>query len=139
MNWENHLSNLGYRLTSPRKVVMQILSASAQPLAPLEIYQRAQKMDAHLGLVSVYRAMELFTDLGLVRRMHLEDGCHAYTLSSPGHNHTVICRNCDKTVEFMGDEDITDLVGRVERMTGYRIEDHLLQFYGLCQDCRETA
>lgn len=136
MDWEERLTNLGYRLTQPRRVVMKILSASPQPLAPLQIYERAQKMDTHLGLVSVYRSMELFTELGLVRRMHLDDGCHAYTVSSPGHHHTVICRNCDKAVEFMGDEDIKELVTRVERITGFAIDDHLLQLYGLCKDCR---
>jgi Fur family ferric uptake transcriptional regulator len=139
MEWEERLSNLGYRLTEPRRVVMRILSASAQPLAPLQIYERAKKMDAHLGLVSVYRAMELFTDLGLVRRMHLDDGCHAYIVSSPGHNHTVVCRNCDKAVEFIGDEDINELITRVEKITGFVIDDHLLQFYGLCKDCRKKS
>ncbi len=136
MDWIEQLSAQGYRITSPRRQVMQILASVNQPLSALDIYERAQQERLKLGMVTIYRSLDLFSSLGLVRRVHLEDGCHVYMPASPGHHHTLVCRNCDSTVEFHGDENLSELIQHVENTTGYHIEAHLLQFSGLCPDCR---
>lgn len=139
MDWETQLSEQGYRITEPRRLVMQVLSSCTMPLSPLEIHERARRTNPQIGMVSVYRALELFSAHDLVRRVHLEDGCHGYVLASPGHHHAMICRRCEQTVEFSGDEDLSTLIARVEVSTGFVVEDHLLQFFGLCPRCRSKV
>ena len=136
MRWEEQLSRAGWRITMPRRVVMRVLERAARPLSPQEIHARGRRLHRSLGLVSVYRALMVLERAGLVRRVHREDRCDGYVLASPGHHHLLVCRRCGRAVEFPGAEDLSGLIAQVERRTGFRVEDHLLQLVGLCGPCR---
>ena len=138
MEWEQRLADSGRRITAPRRAVIQVLMDADAPLSPQEVLKLAQAVHRSLGLVTVYRTLNLLAELDLVRRAHREDGCHGYLLASPGHRHALICQACGRAVEFRGEDDIHTLVERVEAGTGYRVNDHLLQLFGLCPDCQET-
>jgi Fur family ferric uptake transcriptional regulator len=137
--WEQRFADEGYRMTAPRRAIIEVLSRATTPLAPQEVLERAQAIHRNLGLVTVYRLLNLLVDLKLVRRVHFEHGCHGYLPASPGHHHTIVCQCCGQAAEFPGDRDVEQLAARVERWTGYRIQDHLLQFYGLCPGCHTAG
>lgn len=137
MEWEERLSAAGYRLTAARRAVMQVLLLATAPLSPQELHTRGRAIHPALGLVSVYRTLDLLEELELVRRVHLADGCHGYLPASPGHRHALLCRGCGQAVEFPGSEDLSALIAEVQRSTGYQIEEHLLQLIGLCPACHK--
>ncbi|WP_322801588.1 Fur family transcriptional regulator [Thermoflexus sp.] len=137
MSWEERLNRAGWRVTMPRRVVLRVLQQARRPLSPQEIHARGRRMHPSLGLVSVYRALEVLEQAGLVRRVHQEARCDGYILASPGHHHVLICRRCGRAVEFPGAEDLSGLIAQVEQRTGFRVEDHLLQLIGLCAPCRK--
>lgn len=116
---------------------MEVLLQTEAPLSPQEICEQGRAIHPKLGLVTVYRALSLLAGLNLVRRVHRDDGCHGYVPTSPGHRHALICRYCGRAVEFPGEDDLHALIGRVEAGTGYQVDDHLLQLFGLCPDCQE--
>jgi len=137
MNFQQTLNNEGLRLTQPRKAVMSILEAATTPLSPQIIYQRALESHTDIGLVTVYRTLELLTDLNLVKRVHGHDECHGYVLASPGHHHHIICRQCGKAVEFTGTDDLSNLLRQIKKSTGFKVDEHLLQLQGLCPQCQK--
>jgi len=137
-DWQDRLSEAGYRVTSSRRAVMDVLQGAAVALSPQEILSRGREIRPELGLVTVYRTLDVFAELDLVRRVHCEDGCHAYVVASPGHRHVLVCRRCGRTREFPGSEDLKDLIDRVRQRTGFWVDDHLLQLEGICPDCQET-
>ena len=124
----------GYRLTQPRLAVLQVLREDDGCLDPKEIYQRGKAICDSLGLVTVYRTLEILTELGLVRRVHSEQHCHSYA-SAMGDRHYLICTRCHRVVEFPCD-GLEDLIREVQRKTGYDVTGHLLELSGLCPDCR---
>lgn len=136
--WLRELKTSGYRLTAPRRAVVEVLSDSDQALNAAEIYDRAHTACPSLGLVSVYRTLEKLEELDLVQRVHQPDGCHAYIAGFSGHQHLLLCRACGRVQFFRGD-DLDGLIRRVERETGYRVGDHWLQLFGLCRDCRDAG
>lgn len=136
--WEQCLADAGCRITAPRRAVMQVLLAASTPLSPQDILERGRQVHRNLGLVTVYRTVNLLAEMSLVRRIHCEEDCHAYLPASPGHRHALICQHCNGAVEFPGEDDIHALIGRVEMETGYRVDDHLLQLFGLCPGCQEA-
>ncbi len=136
MKWKDRLAAEGYRLTAPRRAVLQVLQQTETPLSPQEILAQAHKAHPQLGLVTVYRLLNLLTGLNLLRRVHRKDGCHGYLPASLGHHHALICQTCGRAVEFAGEADLESLISRVEMGTGYRVEDHLLQLFGLCPGCQ---
>lgn len=135
-NWEQRLSEIGCRITAARRAVARALLEAEEPLSHQEILGRGAALHKTLGLVTVYRTVALLESLGLVRRIHLDNGCHAYVPSSPGHRHALVCRNCGRVVEFLGGDEIGSLARRVELATGYVVDDHLLQLEGLCPECQ---
>jgi len=139
MKLRKKLNQEGLRLTRPRRVIMAILENAAIPLSPQTIQRRA--LDAHqdISLVSVYRTIDLLTELELVRRVHGNDGCQGYVLCSPGHHHHLICQSCGKTVEFRGSEDLGNLIDVIQGQTGFQVEGHLLQLFGRCPECQKVV
>lgn len=134
--WIACLQEAGYRVTAPRRAVLRALAESARPLSPAELRERGRRYYPSLGLVTVYRTLEVLEGLDLVRRVHREDGCHAYAPTSAGHVHLILCQRCNRAAEFSGD-DLAYLIAQVERETGYRVQGHWLQLFGLCPQCRE--
>jgi len=138
-NVDERLRAAGHRVTWPRRAVIQVLQETDDLLAPEEVHQRAAAMYPALGLVTVYRTLNLLAGLGLARRVHWQDGCHAYAWSSFEHGHHVICRHCQAAVEFAGEEDLASLMQRVAGQTGYAIDGHMLELVGLCPRCQPEA
>ena len=101
---------------------------------PADLLERGRSIHARLGYVTVYRTLDILHELGLVRRLHLEDGSSAYAASSRGHGHHVICRRCRRAVEFEGCS-IDGVLASAADSTGYRVESHMLELFGLCPDC----
>lgn len=136
MDLQKQLNQQGLRLTRPRRVVMTILEETGRPLSPQIIHQRALQTDKNISLVSVYRTLDLLNELNLVCRVHGQDDCQGYVLSSPGHHHHLVCRNCRATVEFTGTTDLEPFIETIQAQTGFQIDGHLLQLFGLCPECQ---
>lgn len=131
------LSDEGYRLTQPRRAVIQVLLGDDGYSSPAQVHQRARTLCPGVSLVTVYRTLDLLTQLGFARRIHADDGCHGYACASHGHRHHLVCRRCGAATEFEGC-DLSAFLDRVSGETGYAIEDHLLELVGLCATCREA-
>jgi Fe2+ or Zn2+ uptake regulation protein len=131
------LNQKGLRLTQPRRVVMEILESSSAPLSPQTIYQTSQENGEDIGLVTVYRTLDLLMELNLVRRVHGQGVCHGYVSASPGHYHHIVCRECGKAVEFDGAQDLSVLLNRIQKQTNFIIDGHLLQLQGICPECQK--
>jgi Fur family ferric uptake transcriptional regulator len=129
------LSRAGYRITRPRRAVIQAMLDDDGYSSPHQIQERARARCATVGLVTVYRTLDLLAEMGFARRIHTEDGCHGYAAASNGHRHHLVCRQCGATVEFDGC-DLSAFLARVGQETGYRIDDHLLELVGVCAACR---
>jgi Fur family ferric uptake transcriptional regulator len=128
------LNTHGYKLTASRRAVVDVVAGMHETLSPAEIYERARRRYARLGLVTVYRTLDILVELGVVRRIHLEDNCHSYALAQAAHGHHLICSSCNQVIEF--DEcGLEEVLQRIARRTGFRIEGHWLQVFGLCPNC----
>lgn len=138
MNWQKVLTENGYRVSGPRKLVMQVLESNLHPMTPLVIYQALSQSGRALGMVSVYRALELLTELELVCVVYDHDGSAGYVAGGVGHHHHILCQKCRQAIAFAGSEDLSSLIQRVEEETHYRVSDHLLQLYGICPDCQKV-
>jgi Fur family ferric uptake transcriptional regulator len=127
----------GSRLTRPRRAVAHVMAEAESVLTPEDVHARAASACPGIGLVTVYRTLDLLAELGYVSRVHLEANCHGYARRDLDHGHHVICRRCQTVVEFPGTEDLSPLVRRVARRTGFRVEGHLLELVGLCPSCQD--
>ncbi|MGA7193971.1 MAG: Fur family transcriptional regulator [Anaerolineales bacterium] len=134
-NWLTQLQDNGYRLTGARRAVVEIIAASQRALTPVEVYDAARDQYPALGLVTVYRTLEKLEELGLIQRVHQPQGCQAFITAGNGHQHLLLCSKCGRTTLFEGD-DLNQFIKSVARKTGYQINEHWLQLFGLCENCK---
>lgn len=127
----------GHKLTQPRGAILRVLLVSPKPLSPNEIQEQGQAYCSDLGLVTVYRTLELMEEIGLVRPVHVAEGCHGYVLATPGHTHHVVCVRCHAVVEINGCE-MGDFLKSVAEETGYTVTGHWLEIAGLCRECQRS-
>ena len=136
--WLAKLQESGYRVTEPRRAIVDLLAASERALGPLELYDEGRKEYRRLGLVTVYRTLEKLEELGLVQRVHQPGGCNMYLRASSGHEHMLVCTTCGRVAFFSGD-DLHALMESIAQRSGYQIHEHWLQLYGLCAHCAATS
>lgn len=89
-----------------------------------------------VGRATVFRTLRLFQELGVVCQVVLDDGAVAYSLSSDGHHHHLVCSNCGAVRNFAS-TDIEDLLQKLARRTGYDVAAHRLEVYGRCAECQQ--
>jgi Fe2+ or Zn2+ uptake regulation protein len=136
--WINLLKYNGYRITSPRRVVVEILAKTDRALTAIDTFDLAREHHPSIGLVSIYRTLDKLESLNLIQRVHHPEGCHAYIAAFTGHQHLLLCQSCGATVFFQGD-NIDTLVTKVEEESGFQIRDHWLQFFGICATCLDEV
>ena len=136
--WFEMLQNDGCRLTAPRRAVVETLKANMHALTPVEVYESARKQCPGLGLVSVYRTLEKLEELGLIQRVHQTKGCQAFIRTGDGHQHLLVCNNCGKVVLFAGDQ-LDLLFKTISKTSGFQIDGHWLQVFGLCKNCQSDT
>ncbi len=133
--WLAQLQDQGYRLTEARQAVVETVTAAAHALTPLEVYDLARRKYAALGLVTVYRTLEKLEEMHLVQRVHQAENCQSFIAASQGHQHLLLCQSCGQAIYFDGD-DLDPLMDKLSRKTGFQIDEHWLQLFGLCKQCK---
>jgi Fur family ferric uptake transcriptional regulator len=128
----------GLKCTPQRLAVLGILQESSSHFSIIEIHKKVKKALPGTGLATVYRALEALVDLGLIVRIHLEDGCHSYTVAPIGHQHSIVCVGCNRVMDF-AECPIEDVLGKLSRQTGFTIQKHFLQLYGRCRTCQSNV
>jgi len=127
----------GYKLTPQRRAVIATIASSPDHLTPAAIYEKVHQERPDIGLVTIYRTLDILAKLGLICELHAGGSCRSYTIGAPEHHHHLICSHCGEVVDFAG-YDLSPLEERLSRETGFEIEDHLLEFIGLCQNCQKN-
>lgn len=133
------LEDAGYRLTEPRRALAELISArdgAAFTAADLVADVRARRLG--IGRATVFRAIDLLESVGSVERIDLQSGEHAYVACVPTHHHHVICSRCARATEI-GDLGLGAVAREVARRTGYRVDEHRLELFGLCPDCQRAT
>jgi len=128
----------GYKLTPQRLAVLKVIQDGFEHVTPAEVLERAGRMYPKLGLTTVYRTLQVLSELGFVRRVHLEEGCEAFASSRDREGHYLVCQGCHRVVEFPC-TGLTGLIAQTARRTGFAVESHLLELVGFCPACQLGA
>jgi Fur family ferric uptake transcriptional regulator len=131
-----------YKLTRQREIILRVLINYAdRHLNAEDIYEIVHQSYPEIGLATIYRTLELLSNLDIVQKLDFGDGCHRYELCDlhSRHHHHMICITCGKVIEIEG--NLPDkFEANLEHMNDFSILDYRLYFYGYCKACQsETA
>jgi len=123
----------GVPCTPQRRTIWRFFSEHPQGHAITEAVEALQ--GEGIGQATVYRTVFLLLDLGLLTRVQEPAGKTYFVAIHAGHAHPLICRGCHRIVEFDAC-DLSVLEKLLVTQTGYTIESHRLEVYGLCPGCQ---
>lgn len=129
------LDSAGYRLTAPRRAVATLIAEHDGHFTASELEAVARSRRLGISRATLFRALDLLTELGVVERLDLPSGEHAYVPCAPAHHHHVICSRCGRAAD-VEDSGVAEAVAEIARRSGYRIESHRLELFGLCRHCQ---
>lgn len=135
--WEKLLGQEGYRITRPRRAILDIIAESSRPLTPVEIYDLAREDNPGIGLVTIYRTIEKLEELRLVDHVHHLGECQTVFRSPDQHQHLLICTGCGRSRYFDGLE-VEEQFNKIGEKFGYQVTGHWLQLAGLCEECQKS-
>ena len=125
----------GYRLTAPRRAVADLIAEHGGHFTAAELETAARGRRLGISRATLFRALDLLTELGVVERLDLPTGEHAYVPCAPAHHHHVICSRCGRATD-VEDSGVAEAVAEIARRSGYRIDSHRLELFGLCRQCQ---
>jgi len=132
------LKKSGYKLTPQRQAIVDIITESVgKHLTVEEIFDIVKVRRPEIGLATVYRTIMLMHEENIVTRLDLKDGTARYELTRTDEEHThhhLVCIKCSKVYEFMGDL-LDPLEEEIGKKYNFKILDHSLKFYGICNEC----
>jgi Fur family ferric uptake transcriptional regulator len=105
-----------------------------------EIHAEIRAGGRDVGIASVYRALELLSELRLVQRLDFGDGLTRFEPieASGEHHHHLVCRVCGRVSPF-ADPGLEALLETVARRQSYAVVDHDVVFRGVCPVCRAPS
>ncbi|WP_430534025.1 Fur family transcriptional regulator [Listeria rocourtiae] len=138
---KSQLHEASYKLTPQREATVRILLENEKDhLSAEDVYLRVKNISPDIGLATVYRTLELLTELRVVDKINFGDGVARYDLRKEGakhFHHHLVCLECGSVEEIQ--EDLLDDVEKiVEQKWDFLVKDHRLTFQGICTVCKAS-
>jgi Fur family transcriptional regulator, ferric uptake regulator len=134
---EEFLATRGLRLTQERSAILEEVYSSHLHFDGDELAARLVNRPGavRVSRATVYRALRLMVEAGLLRRVARPNGREVYEhdYGYPQHDH-FICRLCGELIEFQNGA-ISDILEEVAAKNSFRVSGHRLEVYGLCSKC----
>jgi len=133
----------GLKVTNQRIAILEVLNdRPGEHLTAEEIYDYVRLEYPDIGLATVYRTIQLLSELNLIDKLNLDDGYVRYEIGGKSrennchHHHHLICLDCGNIYAFQ-DDLLENLEERIGETLGFQVVDHEVKLYGHCKECIE--
>ena len=127
------LHERGQRVTPQRLVINRALRELDRHVTAEEVMAAVADKLPNVSLPTVYSALELFEDLGLVHRIGVRQGALLYDPRPEPHDH-MVCDRCGKVEDLDAGVELDGALLRARR-GGFRAARAEVRINGLCAAC----
>ena len=125
-------------MTPQRQAILEVLTTSDAHPTVDQIYESVRVDFPMTSRATVYKTISLAKEMGAVMELEFSQGSNRYDGKRPYPHPHVICTKC-KQVMDAADIEISTLKQQIVQKTGYRIDNHRIDFFGICPDCQKTS
>jgi Fe2+ or Zn2+ uptake regulation protein len=130
------LDRAGYRLTGPRRAVAELIGRRTGHFTAADLLEEAAGARLDIGRATIFRTIDVLEAVGAIERIDLPSGDHAWIACEPeAHHHHVVCARCGRAADVT-DAGLGPIVSRIAAESGYLIDEHRLELFGLCPVCQ---
>lgn len=133
------LKDKGMKYTEQRAIILQILINLDDHLNAEEVHAiiKEKYPNQNIGIATIYRTLNFLEEVELISSISFgKDGKKYESNNKNQHHDHIICTSCGKIVEFL-DEEIEKRQEDVALKNGFKITDHTMQIYGICDACQK--
>jgi Fur family ferric uptake transcriptional regulator len=132
-------------MTVARELILDVVSRKGGHLSADEVFEAVRKQHPSVGLVTVYRTLDLLAEMNVLSRHEFGDGRARYEMirgsKSDDHHHHLVCTSCNRVIDYRDFiDDEVQLLKKTEaglsKKFHFKITDHVIEFYGLCEKCK---
>lgn len=139
LNWERILAAGGHRVTTQRGLVLDaICDAEGHSTTLGEIHARVRRRDGSVDRSTVYRALHLFTGLGIVVETAGTDGEARYEIVATEPHHHLVCQQCGAEL-LIESPEIAQAFEAISARYGFQVATEHLTLRGTCAACRDAS
>ena len=128
------------RLTPAREAICSFFERRKEPSDYSQIEKYLSSKGLKVNKTTIYRQLDLLLELGYINELDFGEGKKRYELKKDHHHH-FLCTKCQKIECIEVGEDIQRDLKRIEtkllKNSKYKIQSHVLEFFGLCNLCQE--
>jgi len=129
------LSQEGYRVTQPRRAVIEAMCRARRSLDAHELLNRAKKLHADVGLATVYRTLDKLEEMGVVRKVQMDGSYHVVACEDHSLHYHLICEKCHSVTELAVEESGVNLE-KLAKATGFKVKPSPIEVLGMCDECK---
>ncbi len=128
------LKEAGYSRTAARTAVFEALLGQ-EPMSMHSLVESVRTADR----ASVYRAVELFEELGIVQRLYTGWKYRIeLTDRFAAHHHHLTCLECGRTTPI-NEQQLESFIVSLARQNGFEPSAHQIEIQGCCAACQQRA
>ena len=132
------LDAAGHRITDARRAVVDLIFTRDGAFDTSDLVADARRRNLRAARATIFRTLEILNEIGAVERLDLPNGEHTYIRCSNGHHHHVVCTRCQRSVD-LEDCGMADIAAQIGGRTGYQIDRHRIELFGLCPSCQRQS
>lgn len=129
------LEDGGLRLTEPRRALAGVIAEQDAHFTADDLLREVRRRRLPVARATIFRTLDALAGLGVVERLDLPSGDHAFVACEPAHHHHVVCSSCGIAAD-VPDQGIRAVVDTIARETGFLVERHRVELFGLCPRCQ---
>jgi Fe2+ or Zn2+ uptake regulation protein len=129
------LSERGFRETDARRAIVETALSMDGQFTARQLFERLHPWG--IGRATVFRALDLLVELGVLNRLHTDERCSAYIVCADQHHHHLVCERCG-AVQEISDARVERAVRAMAVEADFRAREHHLEIVGVCRGCQEA-
>ena len=125
------------KFTAQREAILKTLYENPDHFTPENLYLLIKQKypTSNIGVTTVYRTLNLLEENNIATSISFGSAGKKFELGNKPHHDHLICEKCGKIVEFE-DEEIEQLQEKIATLHHFKLTNHLMQLYGICQACQ---
>ncbi len=137
---EHKLKSQGYKITAQRKTIIKaFVKAKNHLLSAEKVYEWIKEHERNIDLSTIYRNIELMMNIGVLKKISLDNHVDQYKLSVTNeHHHHIVCVSCGKS-EIFKECPVSLIEKSLINKIGFTPIEHKLEILGYCQECTRKS
>lgn len=123
------------RKTRLRMLILEAMFNSARPLSVEDMLNFVTKNKFGSHKTSVYRQLDVLQKEKIVREIQFGESKKRYEIYPEKHHHHFVCTNCGHIEDVDSEKDVDNLEKKITQEKKFKIINHSLEFFGLCNKC----